>query len=400
MAISRKFVPLVLSIAAFGILSSHTRVIFAQANNFRDPGSTRLDGGPSLDTGQVFGEAAIGNPGTANKQDDTDPKQIINNSVSRSWQTYDISPYTTSVKSVPNPEKNILNWILRETGTDTWFGESVGVLSVGRHSVRCYHDAMVQQKVRSIVDRFAKTYDKDEVFGFQVVTVTSPNWRAKLARLLTRIETQTPGVEGWTAPKENAAHLFSELRKRADFHHPVSQTLITESGQPKKIVRQIPLTFFRSITLDNKVIPPFRVETQTINEGYVFQLSSLRSLDGKGMDAEIFCDVSQVEQFKHVKMDVPGPNGTTQKHPISIPVRSNWRIKERFQWPVDRVLVLSAGVVAAPDRKIKPTQSIQDVFEPNKSQAEVLILVDCKGQFPRGKAPKSAYRLVPLQNRR
>lgn len=315
------------------------------------------------------------------------------------WQTYDISDYTTSVKSVSNPEKNVLDWILRETGTQTWFGENPTVLAVGRHQVRCYHNAEIQRKVRAVIDRFAKTGQKDEVFGFQLLTIGNPNWRAKLSRLLTPIESQTPGVEAWTTPKENAAQIFNELRRRADFNHPIAETLIAESGQPKRIVRQQPLNYFRSIVFDNQLFPPFRVETAQINEGYLLQFSPLRSLDGQSMDAEIYCEVRQVEQFRHVNIDVPGPQGTPQQHPVSIPQQSGWRVKERFEWPADRVLILSAGVVAAPDRKLKPNRTIQDVFEPNRKQADVLLMIDCKGLFPRGEAPKSAYRLVPMEQR-
>lgn len=346
-------------------------------------------------TGQPpSGTAATGTaPANANTNDLPEGLNL-GEQPNRSWSTYDISEYTTSVKSVPNPEKNILDWILRETGTQTWFGETIGVLSVGRHSVRCYHDSEVQRKVRSVVDRFVKTSKQDEVFGFQVLTIGNPNWRAKLGQLLARVETQTPGVQAWTTAKENAAQIFNELRKRGDFYHPISQTLITESGQPKTIIRQQPLNYFRSIIFDNQRFPPFRVDTAVIQEGYSIQLSPLRSLDGKLMDAEIFCEVRQVEQFRPVNIDVPGPGGTIQKHPISVPQFSNWRLKERFQWPSDKVLIISAGVVAAPDRKMKPNRGIQDVFEPNRRQADVLILVDCKGLFPRGQAPKSDRKSV------
>lgn len=362
------------------------------ANNFVTPAKTL-----GLDTnGQIAGSPNV--TGTDQNQGSND-NAGIENSVTRTWQTYDISGYTTAVQSVTNPEKNVLDWILRETGTETWFGESIGVLAVGRHKIKCYHEADVQQKVRSVVDRFNKTKTKDEVFGLQVLTIGNPNWRAKALPLLTKIETQSPGVDGWLATKENAAQLYTELRKRSDFNQPISPTLVTESGQPKKIVRQQPLNYFRSIVFDQRNFPPFRVETGRINEGYQIQLSPLRSLDGKKMDAELFCQVDQVEQFRHVNIDVPTPTGSLQKHPISIPQRSSWRLKERFQWPVDRVLILSLGVVAAPDRKHRPNVTIQDVFEPSKNRADVLLMIDCKGIFPRGQAPKTAYRLVPLQTR-
>lgn len=324
----------------------------------------------------------------------------VSNTANQTWKTYDISGYTTTVKSSPTPEKNILDWILRETGTEVWFGEPMGVLSVGRHSIRCYHTAEIQQKVSSIVDRFIKTKDMDEVFGLQVITVDNPNWRAKSLRLLTRFETKSPGVEGWLTTKENAAQLFNELRKRSDFSMPISPTLITESGQPKKVFQLQPLNYFRSIIFDNRAYPAFRVETARIDEGFSIELSSLRSIDGKLMDAELVCSVDQVEQFRNVNVDVPAPNGTTQTHPISVPQLSSWRLKERFRWPTDRVLILSVGVVAAPNRKTQPSLNLNNVFEPNRRRADALLFVDCKGIYKRGQTPRSASGLTPVPQRR
>ena len=381
------------------LFGGHCGLWAQSTENFRPPSDTPGSGSLSPPSGSQTNGPSLDLSRPIESDQETE-STIVADSANRSWQTYDISGYTSSVKSVPNPEKNILDWILRETGTDTWFGESVGVLSVGRHRVRCYHDAETQRKVRSVIDRFLKTRQKDEVFGLQILTLGSPNWRAKTLPLLTPIETQTPGIQGWITTKENAAQFYHELRKRSDFNQPISPTLIAESGQPKKIVRQQPLNYFRSITIDRRQFPPFRVETGQINEGYVVQFSSLRSLDGKRMDAEIFCAVNQVDQFKHVNIEVPAPNGAFQKHPVSVPQMSSWRLKERFQWPADRVLLISVGVVASPDRKVRPNASLQDVFEPGKKRAEVLLLVDCKGMFDRGQAPQSAYRLVPIRNRR
>ncbi len=324
----------------------------------------------------------------------------VTNTASQSWKTYDISPYTTTVKSTQNPEQNILDWILRETGTDVWFGEPMGVLSVGRHSIRCYHTPEIQQKVSGIVDRFIKTKDMDEVFGLQVITVDNPNWRAKSLRLLTRFETKSPGVEGWLTTKENAAQLFNELRKRSDFSMPIAPTLISESGQPKQVIQLQPLNYFRSIIFDNRSYPAFRVETARIDEGFSIKLSALRSKDGKLMDAELVCSVDQVEQFRNVNVDVPGPNGSAQTHPISVPQLSSWRLKERFRWPTDRVLILSVGVVAAPNRKMQPSLNLTNVFEPNRRRADALLFLDSKGIYKRGQTPRSANGLTPVPQRR
>ena len=342
-------------------------------------------------------------PGENSRKSDARDQEPFANSLTDNanqiWRTYDISGYTSAVKSVPHPEKNILDWILRETGTDVWFGQPTAVLSVGRQSIKCYHTPAIPAKVSEIVERFLRTRNQDEVFGLQLLTLGNPNWRAKALPLLTRFETKTQGVEGWLTTKENAAQLFTELRKRSDFGQTLSPTLVTESGQPKKIKLTQPIDYFRSILIDSSQFPPFRVETARVEEGLVVQFSSLRSGNGKMMDAEIFCNLKQVEQFRRVNIDIPTVNGTPQQHPISVPQLSSWRLKERFLWPVDRVLSLSMGVVASPDRK-STSVNIQSVFDGKSRRAEVLFFVDCKGIYQRGKTPSSAFRLVPVPNRR
>ncbi|MDB4670920.1 hypothetical protein OAF34_02195, partial [Pirellulaceae bacterium] len=61
-------------------------------------------------------------PGENSRKSDARDQEPFANSLTDNanqiWRTYDISGYTSAVKSVPHPEKNILDWILRETGTD------------------------------------------------------------------------------------------------------------------------------------------------------------------------------------------------------------------------------------------------------------------------------------------
>ena len=37
------------------------------------------------------------------------------------WREYDITPYTAQVTTTERPEQAILDWILRDTGTEVWF---------------------------------------------------------------------------------------------------------------------------------------------------------------------------------------------------------------------------------------------------------------------------------------
>src|SRR4029434_5792179 len=46
---------------------------------------------------------------------------ILPNEHGQVWREYDLSPYTLRVRDVAKPEQAIVDWILRETGTEVWF---------------------------------------------------------------------------------------------------------------------------------------------------------------------------------------------------------------------------------------------------------------------------------------
>ncbi len=51
------------------------------------------------------------------------------NSAGQIWREYDISPYTSQIKSTEDPQKAVTEWILRETGTEMWFNQPLGILT-------------------------------------------------------------------------------------------------------------------------------------------------------------------------------------------------------------------------------------------------------------------------------
>ena len=111
------------------------------------------------------------------------------------WRTYDISPYTLRVTSTSHPEQAIVDWVLRETGTDTWFTGSVAVLNADRDTLRVYHTPETQRLVANVVDRFVVSQADTYSLGLKLSTVGSPNWRTKYHTLLRPVTVQSPGVD-------------------------------------------------------------------------------------------------------------------------------------------------------------------------------------------------------------
>src|SRR5688572_13101494 len=101
---------------------------------------------------------------------------VLPNEHGQVWREYDISPYTSRAKDDERPQQTIIDWILRETGTDAWFNEPLGILSASGTTLRVYHTPDVQESVRGIVERFVREGSQSHAIGLRLVTVSSPNW--------------------------------------------------------------------------------------------------------------------------------------------------------------------------------------------------------------------------------
>ena len=122
---------------------------------------------------------------------------VLPNSPGQIWREYDISPYTERVTTTARPEQAIVDWILRDTGTEVWFSDPVGLLSASREKLVVYHTPEMHELVRGVVDRFVSSQAESHAFGLQLVTVGSPNWRSKALPLMRAVTVQSPGVDAW-----------------------------------------------------------------------------------------------------------------------------------------------------------------------------------------------------------
>ena len=264
------------------------------------------------------------------------------------WREYDITPYTLRVTSTARPEQAIVDWILRETGYETWHSEPLGILSATQRTLRVYHTPEMQQTVADVVDRFVSSEADTETFGLRVVTVDHPNWRARAQRLLKPISVQSPGVQAWLIEKEDAAMLMAELRRRTDFREHSSPHLMVNSGQSSVVSATRARSYVRSAVSRPEVWPGFEQETAVMDEGFSLEFTPLLSVDGEVIDATIKCDIDQIEKMIPVMLDVPTVVAPRQRTRIEVPQMAQFRFHERFRWPAEQVLLVEMGMVAVP----------------------------------------------------
>lgn len=285
--------------------------------------------------------SAVNNPGVKVHQ-----RLELPNDAGQYWVEYDLKPYTQALKNVDRPQQAVIDWIIRETGSDLWFQEPVGVLTADRTTLRVYHNAGMQKVVAQVYERFVNGINEPQVFNLRLITIGNPNWRSKALPLMRSAAARSPGVSAWLMPKENGAIVMAQLRQRQDVREVQSVDLRMVQGQTQVIEQMRPRNYLREYAPNTaSAWPPLTPTYGEIQEGYRMVFSPLLSLDGSSMDMMVKCDVDQVEKMNPVALEVPGAGGAYQ---VEVPQMISWRLAERFRWPTDHMLILSCGVIAPP----------------------------------------------------
>jgi hypothetical protein len=298
------------------------------------------------------------------------------------------------VRDVAKPQQAIVDWVLRETGTEVWFAEPLGILNATSTTLRVYHTPEMHERIRGIVERFVGGDTEEHALGLRLMTVGSPNWRARALSLLKPVDVKSPGVEAWLLSRENAASLYEQLKGRGDFREHSSPHVEIANGQSQKLARTQPRQYVRGIQL-RPTFPFYDTIPGKIDEGYALEISPLMSLDGKSIEAAITCNVDQVEKLVPLNIDVP-VGGQTQRVQVQVPQVVSWRLAERFRWPSDEVLLLSCGVVANPAPGATGIMSMLSTpLGLAGNRADALLMIDHKPPSVTGAPPAPQSQPAP-----
>lgn len=310
------------------------------------------------------------------------------NDAGQYWEEYDLRPYTKELKTIDRPQQAIIDWVLRETGTDVWFTEPFGFINADREKLRVYHNEPMHQIVRGVYEQFVNGTPTPQLYGLRLMAVGNPNWRTRAHTLMQNVQAQSPGVQAYLVSKENSAILLALLRGRTDFREISSVDMVVANGQSQVLEQVRGRNFVESLKPVPGAWPPFMPSTGEIKEGYRLQLSPLLSVDKQTVDLVVKCNIDQVEKIANVNLDFPLQNGQNFTGQINVPQVASWRLHERFRWPADKVLVLSCGVVAAPQGN--PSSSLlgqgssllglDKILSPGGDRADALLMVEYRGE--------------------
>lgn len=330
---------------------------------------------PSLDAHQV-------RPAKAAVPIRSRGEQTLPNDQGQVWQRYDISVYTSQVEGVEKPQRAIIDWILRETGTDVWFTSPLGLLSVDEKTLSVYHTPHMQRVVADVVGQFVNGTQDPHALSVRLVSVRSPNWRGGYVHRLRPIEVQAPGIEAWLISKEDAALLLADLRRRSDFREYSASNVVYHNGQSQTISQRRPRNYIRSYRSrkQGNVWAGYDIDWAQFQEGFSLRISPLLSQDERTLDTVIKCKIDQVEKLVPVEIDLPGFNSQMQRAEIQVPQIVSWRLHERFRWPTSKVLLLSCGVVASPGPDRGAPLGFLNPFAGSAGRADALMFVESRGK--------------------
>ena len=305
------------------------------------------------------------------------------------WREYDISTYTSRVTTTKRPEQAVVDWILRETGYEAWHGEPLAILSVTPRTLRVYHTPQMHAVVADLVERFIASQTLPQAVSFRIVSVDSPNWRARAQRVLRPVPLQTSGAAAWLMAKEEAALLLADLGRRNDYREHSSSHLLVSSGQSTVVSQMRARAYVHDILPRPGAWPGFENRPGQVEEGFSLELSPLLCADCRTIDATIRCNIDQVDRFVPVLLDLPVTNGSKQRAKLDVPQMTHFRFHERFRWPVDQVLLVSMGMVglAVPLDGKPPAAGVALPLLSTPPRADLLVFVQSQGLPPSANAP-------------
>lgn len=298
------------------------------------------------------------------------PSTGLPTSAGQVWRAYDIRRYTDRHASDLKPEQTIVDWILRETGTEMWFSGPAGMLTANRTTIRVYHTPAIQKVVGEMIARFVRSETDSSAFGVRMITVSSPNWRTRAVPRMRSVTVQTPGTEAWLCSHEDAALILADLRAQSGFREHNSPNLLVRNGDTHTIERTRPTSYVRGAG-------PIGLDRALFDEGFKLQVSPLVARDPGDVDVVVRVDSQQIEKFNSLAIPTPTTVNPRQATTVQVPQTSAWRLHERFRWPSEQVLIISCGMVASPGPERRTPRLLTG---PRAPRSDALIFIDAKGR--------------------
>lgn len=260
------------------------------------------------------------------------------------WRRYPISRYTQAAQEQKAPQKAILDWIFRRTGTADWHGERTAVLTASKSELRAYNSPEVLDQVDEVVERFTDSIEDVLSLRIQVVAAVDTRWRHTVYWRLEPVGSGPQGQQIWTLRMDDAALVLSQMQMQQGFRRLVDQRVEVVNGQTLTIRTFEPRTYSGGIQRESAAGTGFQPKSDKLEESVVLRLSPLLTYDGDALDAAVDLTVNSVQAFQRTKIIAPREVGSSEMS-IDVPVAYQTRIDQTVKsWPLGQTLLLSGGI--------------------------------------------------------
>ncbi len=260
------------------------------------------------------------------------------------WKTYDISRYCRLDSKQTNPQKALVDWIFKRTGTSEWHGEKVAVLSASRTQLRVYNSPEIIKQVSDVVERFTHATEDILSIHVQFIAAVDTRWRYSVFSRLTPVASGPQGQQIWTMRLDDAAMVLSSMQMQQGFRKLADERYEMLNGQTLKFKRFDKRSYGGGMQRDAAAGAGFQARPETLEEGITLKLSPLLSFDGNTVDAMIDLTVNTVRSFHRTKVIAPREIGPSEMA-IDVPEATESHLDQTVKnWPLGQTLLISAGI--------------------------------------------------------
>jgi len=273
-----------------------------------------------------------------------DPPAPFANEPGFQWKTYDIARYCRVDSKQTNPQKALVDWIFKRTGTAAWHGEKVAVLSASRTQLRAYNSPEILKQVSDLVERFTNATDDIVSIHVQFIAAVDTRWRYSVFSRLTPVGSGPQGQQIWTMNLADAALVLSNMQMQQGFRKLADERYEMLNGQTLKFKRFDKRSFAGGMQRESAAGAGFQARPETLEEGITLKISPLLAFDGNTVDAMIDLTVNTVRSFHRTKVIAPREVGPSEMA-IDVPEATETHLDQTVRnWRLGQTLLISAGV--------------------------------------------------------
>jgi|GEM_PF-1061636 len=260
------------------------------------------------------------------------------------WRNYDISRYTKVAQGQQNPQKALIEWIFRRTGTADWHGEKIAVLCASKTQVRAYNSPEILKQVGEVVERFTNATEDILAVHVRFFITSDTRWRHSVFSQLAPVGNGPQGQQIWTMRMTDAALVVSQMQSQQGFRKLADERVEMVNGQVLTIRTAEPRTFAGGMQRESAAGQGYTPRADKLEESIVLKLSPLLTFEGDSVDASLDLTVNTVRMFHRTKVIAPREQGPPEMS-IDVPEVSMTHLDQTVKnWPLGQTLLITGGI--------------------------------------------------------